>query len=310
MMQTCTKLFLAAFVTFTIMVGVFHMPPKSTFNSETYFAGKADHRVPLSKMTNGVYVDCAKNGYQLRINSFVQLPSTVGIYKAHVGNIDTKNLAEAMGMKSNDSTIEASTMTFNAAAYTMNFYDIFFENGYISCAENGYIENAVAYPEHEIDVWESFVRKMLSDAHIYSAIPYEVNNAEGIWFVSPIIDGIVMTSIYSVYDVTGIPSLSSSIQLVQDMNKISMTGQWFDRFERVCDVDALVPVERCAGAILDFADQDLFFDEIRLAYQARIVLGDPYHNVLYPVWELYNHEITDLPLCIVNALSGSVERLW
>lgn len=302
-----------------LLLSVFHMQPMSLSVNGHYWEAYGHDAGVLASLPKHISTALHFDDYCVSVDADVVLPtvSTVDIYRISNRKPDQESLASALEFDRSDISVDSAIDRVSYWGYDVLSIDTYYANGYCESNEIGRIHAGI-YRQQSINLDESTVLKLLQNADIIRGdADIRFSELSEFWIVTPCIGELPLMESFVFDSLTGMPTNSCSVIVSQD--------QKANLLEVITDTsvnhDAEVLWENCYiadahNALSTWAQErpkwgcetDITVERIRLCYQTRSIYGDPFHMVLYPVWEFSS--ITEGEFIVagaINAINGEVE---
>ena len=302
-----------------LLLSVFRMQPMSISVNGNYWEAYGHDTGILASLPKHISTALYFGDYCISVDADVVLPtvSTVDIYRMGNRKPDQEDLASALELDGSDISVENTIDKVIYWGYDVLSIDSYYANGYCESNEIGRIHAGV-YRQQSLNLDKSTVLKLLQDADIIKGnAEVRFSKLSECWIITPCIGELPLMESFVFDSLTGMPTNSCSIIVSQD--------QKTNLLEVITDTsvnhEAELLWENCYimdvhNALSVWAQErpkwgceaDATVERIRLCYQTRLIYGDPFHMVLYPVWEFSG--ITDGEFVVVgaiNAINGEVE---
>lgn len=288
---------------------IFRMPPLSLSASKHYYELDGSATAAILKNTRAYMKQTLKYGaFQTIINADVHVPLSehIAIYKARNAPVDMGKAVKAFYPDDQDFNYIDNVESHPGLFYGMTFQEVMGESSFFEVIENGRLdfffhgEELVSTPEEAL----AFVRKA-------GIAPGEVQvldlSGEGEYVIRPVVGGLPVGH-YDAFDAyTRRVNPAGSLRLqVSGGRPVQLKGNFFQPTELLWASTALVPVEKAIEAVARVQREDIEILEIKLTYQARSILANPFEVILYPMWEFRIKDDKEL-ICLVNAVNGVLE---
>lgn len=288
----------------------FRMPPLSSSASNAYYELNGSGTQAVLKNTpRHMRQTFHKGAYQTIVNADIHVPDRehIAIYKARSAAVDMEKAVKAFYPDDQNFKFADNVEMHPGLYYDMTFQEVMGESSFFEIIENGRLDFFFHGNEtvSSSDEALAFVRKA-------GIAPGEVQvldlSEEGEYVIRPVIDGLPVSHYDSFDAYSGRINPAGSLRLLVTGGRPErLKGYFFRPTETLWASTAVVPVEKALEAIAQVQQEDIEILEIKLAYQARSILANPFEVILYPMWEFRIKDDQEL-ICLVNAVNGMLER--
>lgn len=291
----------------------FRLPPMSRARSLTFYeTDGSDTARMLKELPDEMHCEVRGENSLLKVDAPVDAPKLdkVPVLRVQQGEIDIDKLAKGMGLQGDSPEVaEEFEESYSYLEYDGKARIIWFDNATLDSSDNGRMELNIYEPGRMYTAEE--LLEMMHDSGLFmdKARATTLYDGETI-IVSPIYEGLP-TSFTPAFDqYTGLPSSGRgfAIEQFKDNTLLEMKGRVLGEAEVVWDSTRVISPEDALKELAKVCRYEDTVNRIVLAYHAREILGDPYHVILYPVWEIYVSSGGDTQGSIVNAVTGDVEQ--
>lgn len=290
----------------------FRLPPMSRARSLTFYeTDGSDTACMLKELPDEMHCEVRGENSLLKVDAPVDAPKLdkVPVLRVQQGEIDIDKLAKGMGLQGDSPEVaEETTASFSRMRYTVEASVLWFDNATLDFLSNGRTVMLDIYDPGRMYAVEE-VLAMMHDGGLF------MDKARAVVFdggktiiVSPIYEGLPVSfpPVTDQYMGVGIDGRGFIVEQSEDGSFLSIRGEVMGDCEIVWDSTRVIPPEDALNALAEVYKGEETVNRIVLAYHSRDIIGDPYHILLYPVWEIYTNVSGGMYPNIVDAVTGNV----
>lgn len=308
-----TVKFVLTILTLAALAYPFRLPPASRAESLDFYKTDGSDTARVLRETAGTLCrDIEGAGGVLHVDARVEAPEldSVPVLRASQGNLDARAVMSALGLNADTAEVaEDSIEMVTYLGYDVVFRLLWCDNGSLDITEAGKVL-LYRYEPGQVYTAEEIVA-MLRAGGLLAGDAQALSLDEGATvLVRHVYGQLPVSNTFSFDEFTGDPNYGAAFVVEQDMDGslLYVGGRALGEAEVIWESARVIPPEDALSALAEYCVRDETVERIALAYHVRAIYGDPFHVVLYPVWEIYTGSSGVLNASIVNAITGNVEQ--